>query len=83
MSIEGGISTGWYGIPGAKGRGSTKVHVVIEGKPACGCRVGSKQEYQPCARGAIVSMVECLRCKQIAMHMLADSMAGGMREGRT
>jgi hypothetical protein len=57
-----GISTGWFGIPGAKGRGSTKVHVVICGKPACGTKVGEYQEYQKCVNGADSRIVECKRC---------------------
>ena len=61
------VSTGWFGIPGNKGRGSTKVHLVaMDGKPVCGAGLSPKQEYQWCADGVRFDFIECKRCKGIA-----------------
>jgi len=64
-----GTSTGWFGIPGANGRGSTKVHLVRGGRPACGARLSPRQEYQWCAGGVEYAYLECERCKAIARRV--------------
>ena len=61
-----GASTGWFGIPGANGRGSTRVHIVVRGKPACGARLGPNQVFQWCSAGIRFEMLECKRCRGIA-----------------
>ena len=60
-------STGWFGIPGGNGRGSTKVHCVDDqSKPVCGARLSPKQRFQFCSAGVYISIVECDKCKAIA-----------------
>lgn len=64
---------GWFGIPGANGRGSTKTHIVrnsgmipIDGRTAiCGAKLGPRQEFQWCGDGALSVTVECEHCKTI------------------
>lgn len=67
---------GWYGIPGAQGRYSTKVHLVFQGKPVCGSKLSSRQEFQWCARGnefnkAIQTMLTALLI-QVRDNVLAE-----------
>lgn len=56
------MSIGYFGVPGETARG--RVHIVVDGKPLCGSRIGPRAEFQWCA--AIVkhalSYVECRRC---------------------
>lgn len=60
--------TGWFGIPGANGRWSTKVHLVDAAqKPVCGARLNSKQQFQWCSVGIHESYVECEKCKVFAV----------------
>ena len=58
--------TGWFGIPGARGRGSTKVHLAYDGKPCCGTRLSSKQRFQWCSYGVWFDVIECEHCRAIA-----------------
>lgn len=60
------IRTGWYGIPGGSEHSSTRVHVVVDGKPACGVVLADAQEFQWCARGISLEYVECDRCRKWA-----------------
>ena len=57
----GGIWTGWFGIPGGPPGGM--VHVVIDGKPICGSKMGPKMKFQWCARGVQREFLECRRCE--------------------
>jgi hypothetical protein len=68
------VGTGWFGIPGARGRGSTKVHLVdkLTDKPVCGARLSPKQVYQWCASYVDVSMVECKACRELALAHEAE-----------
>ena len=58
------VLTGWFGIPGAPSRYSTKVHVVHKAtkKPICGTVVGNNQSFQFCATGAYRGYIECEKC---------------------
>lgn len=61
-------SIGWFGIPGGPACRSTKTHVVREGKPICGARLGKNMEFQWCSHEDI-SEPGCDRCKVIQrMH---------------
>lgn len=63
--LRPGLSVGWYGVPGAHGRHSTKVHVHERGRgPICGARLRADQEYQWCSWSA-VEYVECGTCKRM------------------
>lgn len=65
------FSTGWFGIPGASSRLSTKVHLVSNGKPVCGSKISTKQEYMWCSHGIMRTYLECEHCKKIANKLLA------------
>lgn len=61
------FSTGWFGIPGANGRWSTKVHVIVrqDRRPVCGARLSPRQEFQWCAAGIHREYLECQRCRRV------------------
>lgn len=40
----------------------TKVHIVNEGKPVCGAKIGKGKIYQKCANGVYIHIIECRRC---------------------
>ena len=62
--MTGQYVLGWFGIPGAPERFSTKTHIVKDGRPVCGARLGPTQEFQWCSpMGGYVP--ECRRCAQI------------------
>lgn len=61
------IETGFYGIPGKTGG---KVHLRINGKPACGARFRSDQQFQFCSGNIHIEYIECRTCKRIAINML-------------
>jgi hypothetical protein len=72
-----GMTTGWFGIPGAQGRWSTNVHIVGPNQePICGQRLSSRQRFQWCSDGARLDMVECERCKKAAMGKARKGAAG-------
>lgn len=56
------IETGYYGVPGKIGG---KVHLAEGHKPMCGTHLHPKAEFQWCARGVVLSYVECQRCHLI------------------
>ena len=58
------ISTGWFGVPGARSGSSSKVHLVAGGKPICGARLGPKMEYQFCSSTLSLEYVECEPCRK-------------------
>lgn len=43
----------------------TKVHLVENGKPLCGSRIGDDMAFQWCAGGAWYDYLECEKCKKI------------------
>ena len=53
---------GWWGIPGGSSSLSTKTHLALKGKPACGSRLRSTMEFQWCSRGIHTLDPECKRC---------------------
>jgi hypothetical protein len=62
--MNNGTGIGWFGIPGGPEWRSTKTHIVIQGKPVCGTRLGEEQEFQWCSYiGAIAP--ECRSCQRI------------------
>ena len=63
------VSTGWFGIPGGPEYASTKVHIVVDGKPACGARLSPAQRYQWCSHGIHLGYVECRRCTGMAQSI--------------
>ena len=46
---------------------STKVHVVNGTGPICGSIIGAEQEFQWCAWGGYIDMIECERCLAIVV----------------
>lgn len=44
----------------------SKVHVVDDGKPLCGCAISKNSEFQWCAHYINPEYIECSRCKTIA-----------------
>ena len=72
-SDDNDLVTGWFGIPGANGKWSTKVHVVDRnsGKSICGARLSARQEFMQCAVGICWSYIECPKCKQLSSEIIA------------
>jgi hypothetical protein len=63
--------TGFFGIPGTSQ--TTKVHVVETGnRPICGAVVGPKQEFQYCANGIHLNLVECESCRKQILKLNVD-----------
>jgi hypothetical protein len=56
------IMTGYFGIPGRFGG---KVHIVVDGKPACGTPMDPRAEFQWNAHGIVRSYLECDCCKAL------------------
>jgi hypothetical protein len=57
-------SIGYYGNPNGR---HTKVHVVENGKPICGCKIDKGMIFQWCAylfSGVTNSYVECEHCRR-------------------
>ena len=52
------IETGYYGQPG---KPASRVHIAVNGAPACGTNVTG--HFQWCAAGIMPTYVECERCK--------------------
>ena len=40
----------------------TKVHIVLNGRPVCGSKVGHDMQYCWCARNVHASAIECEHC---------------------
>jgi hypothetical protein len=69
--LDGGISTGYFGVPGKDGG---KVHLVTKGRPICGTRLPADSEYQWCSYSTRMEFVECERCKRSAVkNRLAEA----------
>ena len=66
-----GMLTGWFGIPGAKSKWSTKVHIVEahNRRPICGRRLSKRQKFQWCADGIVFDWVECSKCRESALEL--------------
>lgn len=56
------MNTGWFGVPGKTPPVDTKVHLVHQGRTLCGWKPGSHYQFQWCATGIHLEMVECARC---------------------
>jgi hypothetical protein len=68
------MALGWYGIPGANGRGSTKTHLVNrfgqnERQPICGAKLSPKQRFQWCTGCPTDYVPECKKCREIQMKI--------------
>ena len=60
-------SVGFYGIPGRIGG---RTHLIAKGgRPVCGEKVHPKAEYQWCAWGAHLELIECRRCHDRAAKL--------------
>lgn len=75
------MQTGYFGVPGRADR-SSKVHLVDEGKPLCGSRIGKDSKFQRCAGGAELRYVECKSCIK-AYRNLSGRLTAGDRYGKT
>lgn len=60
--------TGWYGSP----LRSTKVHVVFDGHPICGAKIGIDLDFQWCANGIVIDYLECSHCERKAKKELCN-----------
>ena len=58
--------TGWFGVPGEMSPRYPTVHFVRDGRPICGVRPRREAEFQFCAHGFKLSLVECERCRKAA-----------------
>lgn len=58
------IQTGYY----ANETSWTKVHLVIDGKPACGALIKNKS-FQFCSVGITLKYIECKKCKAKALSL--------------
>lgn len=54
------VQTGFF----ANQKRWTKVHVVQEGKPICGTKIGNNMSFQFNAQGVRLDYVECEHCKR-------------------
>lgn len=67
------LEIGWWGIPGGTGTESTKTHLVYADTriPICGSQIGSRQQFQWCARGTVIASidVECQLCQRTRQSM--------------
>ena len=66
------IAVGWFGVPGAHSSKSTKTHLLVGGKPACGARVGKRAEFQWCCVGAGVYNCECQVCERKRQKLVKE-----------
>lgn len=57
------MSTGWFGIPGKVPSKSTKVHAFHEGRTLCGWTPDPKYQFQWCATGIVLTLIDCSRCR--------------------
>lgn len=58
---KGQVLTGYFGNL----RGGTLVHLVRDGRPLCGSRIGSDSSFQWSAKKPVKNYVECRRCADI------------------
>lgn len=63
------MMTGYFGVPG-NSRGRWTVHLVDDGKPVCGTRMPRDSEFQSCATGIHIQLIECKICRKRAATML-------------
>ena len=64
-----GMQTGWFGRYLYRGQKeakhfSTPVHVVNDGEPFCGAALHRDMEFQFCASGVALELIECGNCKR-------------------
>lgn len=62
------ILTGYFAS--AEKHARTKVHIIKDGIPICGSRIGDNMAFQFCAGGIHIEYVECMHCKRIGRRML-------------
>ena len=62
------FSTGWFGRASEQGHSakSTKVHLLVNGKPVCGYKPHKTMQFQWCASSIMNSYIECSECKEKA-----------------
>jgi hypothetical protein len=63
------MMTGYYGVPGSN-RGKFTVHLAHESRPVCGYRPPKAAEFQWCADGIRLGMIECSTCKRKAAELM-------------
>ena len=64
------MNTGYYGISGKSTR--SKVHLDINGHPACGAKIHKDAEFQWCASGIKLDYLECKHCLKIATNIILE-----------
>lgn len=64
------MTTGWFGIPGKTPLSNVKVHVVHQGRTLCGWTPSPDHQFQLCASGIAIEMVECSACRASALRFL-------------
>lgn len=62
------FSTGWYGRATEHGHSakSTKVHLLVNGKPVCGYKPHKTMQFQWCSYSTMY--IECDECKKRALE---------------
>ena len=65
------MSTGWFGIPGKTPPVDGKVHAVHQGKTICGWKPESPYQFQWCAHGINLPMIDCSKCHAAGEKFLA------------
>ena len=65
------MQTGWFGIPGKSPSVSNKVHVFDGSRTLCGWTPKKPYEFQMCASGIHLKMVECSKCKETGVRILS------------
>ena len=67
------MSTGWFGIPGKVPPANVKVHVFQDdiGKTLCGWTPSREHQFQWCAHGINLPMIDCSKCRATAKKFLA------------
>lgn len=80
------MSTGFFGIPGKTPRGTgAKVHVIhtamntISGgkeiRTLCGWKPSPGNQFQWCAHGVNLKMIECSKCRAAGLKLLRLQLA--------
>ena len=65
--------TGYFGIPGSTSKG--KVHITEMRRPLCKSNMRKAAEFQMCANGVHLQIVECERCKLAWKNMKPNAPA--------
>ena len=69
------MQTGYF----ANEKTHTKVHLVENGVPVCGCEIGSDKQFQWNAQGIQFRYIECEKCKKIAKILLKGGQTAEQR----